>query len=96
MPGAMYNDLGIQRKVIRAVLDSLGLDVWRAVDSEESVVLLPHLEHAKRTVLPSAHIGTIRRWFNHYVEFGDIPAEARRQRYNKHAKKGKPSCRRVR
>ena len=72
-PG-IYNNLTIQKKVIETVVLSLGADVWRAIDKDRSVTLLPHLLLAKDKVLPCADVNTIHNWFNHYAKYGEVPA----------------------
>ena len=81
-PG-IWNDKAIQQRAVKTVVKSLGPDVWRAMDNDRSVNLLPHLLHAKNKVLPEANVNTVRSWFKSFCKYGDVPAVIRRERRKK-------------
>ena len=89
-PG-IYNDVTIQKQVVEALVRDLGPNVWRAMDGDRRVNLLPYLMRARNKCLPGVDLGTIRRWFKHYAKYGEVPAVARRRRFKKKRYRGRMS-----
>lgn len=74
----LYDDVFLQRKAIMAIIDFLGAKSVYRDGRRRRTKLQAALTHVKATLLPFMSVSQLRRWWDHFLQFGDTPAERRR------------------
>jgi hypothetical protein len=86
MVSGNINDVTLQRDVISFILQEMGDEAYDAYPgSGERSRLESTLKEAKEKFLPTKNHSNFRRWWYHFVQYGDTPAQVRTRRYRSRA-----------
>ena len=64
--------LPTQREAIILISESLGDNIWKAMENDPAIPLNWHLKEARKKLHPPPHVNTLRSWFEHYCKYGTI------------------------
>jgi hypothetical protein len=74
----LYDDVYIQKKAIMVIIGAVGVDFVYGEGRRRRTTLQAALIFVKETQVTLISVNQLRRWWNHFLQFGDTPAERRR------------------
>jgi hypothetical protein len=80
----LYDDVYIQKKAIMAIIGAVGMDFVYGEGRRRCTTLQAALTFVKETQVTFISVNQLRRWWNHFLQFGDTPAERCRIKRNKY------------
>ena len=84
----MHNRIRIQQECIEHICDILGPDVYESYEgSGHRTRLQQAILETQQKIYPSAKPLTIRRWWNHFIQYGDTPAMADRKEVRRYKRR---------
>ena len=86
----IHDRVRIQKDCIENICDILGVDVYKSFKgSRKRTRLQAAILETKQNIYPGADPTAIRKWWDHFIQYGDTPAYARRTEVRRYKKRYK-------